>query len=199
MEYIYKLFLGYHKKDKLEYDSILSEVYFTREEAILSGKNNISFFIKNRAENDIKKFLNNYDYEFQISVINLNRKNFENLNDRWNYIKNNIPYNKSKIYEFLTINAENVYEIYDYNGYFMYGFIDPWELELSYKSKFEPIINLQIGDIVKKIGYNDLYKIIDLPKPRKNDILSYTDIVSISPINDLDEVEGYSYTELVKD
>ena len=26
----------------------------------------------------LESFLNNYDYEFQISVINLNRKNFEN-------------------------------------------------------------------------------------------------------------------------
>lgn len=199
MEYIYKLFLGYHKKDNTDYDSVLSEVYFSRKEAILAGKNDIISFIENRTENnDVKEFLNNYNYEFQVSVINLNRKNFNSLNERWNYIKNNIPNNKSKIYEFLTINAENVYEVYDYNGYFMYGIIDPWEIELSYKSKFEPITNLKVGDIVRKIGYSDLYKIIDLPKTSVNDILSFTDVLSIAPIDDTDEIEGYSYTELIK-
>lgn len=197
MNYVYKLFIGYHKKYELKYDSVFVDVYFSRNEAISAGKNDILLFIKNRLCN-INDFLINYDYEFYISVINLNRIKFNNLIDRWNYIKNNIPKDKSKIYEFLTIAAENVYEVYDYNGYFKYGIIDPWEMELSYKTTFEPI-NLYIGDIVKKNGYKNLYKVIEVPN-NKNDLLSYSDIIDILPINsnDEDDIEQYSYTELIK-
>ena len=199
MKYIYKLFIGYHKKNRLEYDSVLSEVYFSREEAIEAGKNNILSFIKNRTDTETaEEFISNYDYEFRVSVINLNRKKINDLDNRWEYIKNNIPDDKSKIYDFLTSVAEEVYEIYDYNGYFVYGIIDPWEMELSYKSNFEPIINLKVGDIVRKVGYSDLYRIIRLPKVNENDVLSFSDIVSIAPIDNEDETEIYSYTELIK-
>ena len=101
MKYIYKLFIGYHEKNKLEYDSVLSEVYFSREEAIEAGKNDILSFIKNRTYTETaEEFISKYDYEFRISVINLNRKKIDDLDNKWKYIKNNIPNDKSKIYDF---------------------------------------------------------------------------------------------------
>ena len=59
MKYIYKLFIGYHEKNKLEYDSVLSEVYFSRQEAIEAGKNNILSFIKNRTDTETAEELLN--------------------------------------------------------------------------------------------------------------------------------------------
>lgn len=196
MRYIYRLFVGYHLKDMLSYITVFSDNYFTREEAIEAGKSSINFFIENRVDS-IKEFLDIYDYEFYIYITDLKRIPFNDFTDRLNYIKGNKPANGPKLYEFLIQTAEDAYEVYDYNGHLIKGVIYPWERYITYKTDFKPI-NLKIGDLVKKVGYDEVYKVVDIP----DNITRYDDIVYILPkdneYDDIEDSEGYASTELIK-
>ena len=188
MRYIYRLFVGYHKKNDIPYEFIFCENYFTREDAIKNGTKNIKDTIESYCDS-IEDFLNNYDYEFYIHITDLKRLEFKDISERIKYIKENEPIDTSKIYEFLVQTAEEVYEVYDYNGNLIKGVINPWEHHISYKSTFKPI-KLKEEDLVKKVGYNKIYKVVSLYSDNK-----YNDTVFIES-NGIEE--EYSETELIK-
>lgn len=202
-KYIYRLFIDIRDKNSTHYNHILCENYFTREKAIQEGIKFINWIVRSEC-NNIDDFLIKYDCYFTIYITNLNHIDFETRKDATRFYKENAPINdKSKMYDFLTMIATESYEEYDYNGNFIIGRITTeiskhYDVAISYKSKFEPITNLKLGDLVKKKGYNDIYKITGLRKYLSDDILNYTDNVMISPLNDEEDEEEYSYTELIK-
>lgn len=204
MRYIYRLQFSYYKKEKLEYESFFCNNYFTREEAIEAGIKIIKNTIESYTEG-IEDFLENYEYEFYIYITDLKHVKIDNK-IRYDYINSNIPNDKSKIYEFLTSIADEVMESYDYKGNFKLGsvLLDDfvhYTVYLSYKSKFEPA-PFKIGDIVKKNDDDTLYVVKFLPLYDENDILSYSDIVYIAPIDDniiyIEDCDPYSYMDLIK-
>lgn len=203
IKYIYRLFIGIHEKDNFSFTDVFCENYFSREEAIQKGIDFISWIVKCYCDN-IEEFLSKYDYTFRIYITNINHKSFKNDESVTKFYRENAPINdKSKMYDFLTMIAKDVYEVYDHNGNFKIGLIYPeiakhWELAISYKSKFEPINHLKVGDLVKKKGYDSIYEITGLREYVSDDILNYTDNVMIAPLGNEEDEEEYSYTELIK-
>lgn len=207
---VYHIYMTIHFTESINIIDDYLDLYFSREDAISAGKKFINTFIMNNC-NSIEEFFEKYTYEFGIYVINLNRidESIRSKNVTEYYYKY-APQEKSKLYNFLTTIADTIYESYDYNGNFKYGIMyayikNLYDIGISYKSKFEPT-DLKIGDLVKKKGYDKIYKVYRVPlydewKQYLDIPLIYMDTVSIGPIDfdeEEDDLETYSCTELIK-
>lgn len=98
-----------------------SDIYYSLEEALESGKNNMKFIYDNFCEEtiDIDAYMNSKDYYFFIYIISGNRIKFNSCKDLMMHYEKNIKSyisNYIDLYNFLLSLVKYDYRSYDYKG-----------------------------------------------------------------------------------
>ena len=129
---IYVLFIKV-ESEKYEINTAFNNIYYTLEDAISKGiieLKNICldyYDINEISDNKLKKFYINKNlyYEFQISVINSNRKRFNTSKELMDYFNTNIKnISNNNLYDFLLSLVDSITVLYDYFGNILYTHID---------------------------------------------------------------------------
>ena len=121
---IYVLFIKV-ESEKYEINTAFNNIYYTLEDAISKGiieLKNICldyYDINEISDNKLKKFYINKNlyYEFQISVINSNRKRFNTSKELMDYFNTNIKnISNNNLYDFLLSLVQYDNRYYNYKG-----------------------------------------------------------------------------------